>query len=176
MAFNLSGPAALMLSAIYFFNRIINKKLLSQIVFYMVLPIFTMTVYNIFTMPDLSTYQFLPYSDFYTSGGYGPNQVSTIFGLGIVSILLTLVLRMKLFGNKIIDIIVLGSFISFGLITFSRGGILAAGIAFTSAMSYYLFHNQKKILMIVNSTGLLIISIIAWVIIVSITDGVIMQR
>ena len=59
-----------------------------------------MAVYNMLTMPDLATYRFLPYSDFSTSGGYGPNQVSSIFGLGIIGLIAAQVLRINLSGNK----------------------------------------------------------------------------
>jgi len=176
VAFNLSGPATLALSSIYFFNRRIDKNILNQILFYMILPIISMAIYNIYTMPDLSTYRFMPYSDFYTSGGYGPNQVSTIFGLGIVGLITAQVLGIKLTGSKYLDILVLIIFFGLGLITFSRGGIFAAVISFILAISYYLFHNQKKLFMISKGFGLLIISVISWVSIVSITDGVILQR
>ena len=43
----------------------------------MILPIISTAVFNILSMPDLSTYHFMPYSDFITSGGYGPNQVAS---------------------------------------------------------------------------------------------------
>jgi len=176
VAFNLSGPAALMLCSIYFFNQTINKKSLERILFFMTLPILTMSIYNILTMPDLAAYQFMPYSDFDTSGGYGPNQVSTIFGLGIAGLLIARVLKINVTGSQIIDVMVLVIFFSLGLITFSRGGIFAVVISCSSAISYYYFHNQQKIQMVSKSAGVLIIVIISWLTVVSITDGVLMQR
>jgi len=176
VAFNLSGPAALTLSSIYFFNKRVKRKILNQVLFYMILPIVSMAIYNLFTMPDLSTYQFLPYSDFYTSGGFGPNQVSTIFGLGIIGLFTAQVLGYNLTGSKYIDLLVLIIFFGLGLITFSRGGILAAIISSILAITYYLFYNQKKMYMILKGFGLLLVSVTAWVIIVSITDGIISQR
>ena len=176
VAFNLSGPAVLTLSSIYFFNRIITKKILSQVLFYMILPIFSMSIYNILMMPDLSIYQFMPYSDFYTSGGYGPNQVSTIFGLGITVLITAHILKIRLTGSKFIDILLLVPFVGLGLITFSRGGVFAAIISFTFAMSHYFFHDQKTTYMLSKSFGLFIIAISIWIAMVSITDGVILQR
>ena len=61
----------------------------------MILPIISMAIYNILDMPNLLEYQFMPYSDFYTSGGYGPNQVSTIFGLGIAALMAALLSLMR---------------------------------------------------------------------------------
>ena len=176
IAFNLSGPAALTISSIYFINQRIERKTLNQVLFYMILPIISMGIYNLFTMPDLLTYRFSPYSDIYTSGGFGPNQVSTIFGLGIVGLFTAQVLGFNLTGSKYIDILVLIIFFGLGLITFSRGGIFAAIISSILAITYYLFYDQKKYYMILKGSGFLVASVIAWVIIVSITDGIISQR
>jgi len=176
VAFNLSGPAALTICSIYFFNRKINYKILENILFYMILPIISMAVYNVLSMPDLSTYHFLPYSDIYTSGSYGPNQVSSIFGLGIVVIIMAQVLKINLTGYKISDLLLLIIIFGLGLITFSRGGILAAVISFTCAISYYLLREQKKMYIISISLGLLLVSVFTFNTIISITDGVILQR
>jgi len=176
VAFNLSGPAALMLCSIYFFNQTINKKALGRILFFMTLPIVSMAIYNILTMPDLSAYQFMPYSNFETSGGYGPNQVSTIFGLGIAGLIIAQVLKLSVTGSKIIDLLILIIFFVLGLITFSRGGIFATVIAFSCAISFYIFHDQKKMQIISKGFGILIVSIIVWTAMVSLTEGVITQR
>jgi len=176
VAFNLSGPAALSLCSIYLYKRTINKENLGNILFFLILPIISMAVYNILSMPDLLTYRFLPYSDFSTSGGYGPNQVSTMFGLGMVAVIAAKVLQLNFTSSKYIDFLILIVFFVLGIITFSRGGIFAAIISIIGSSSVYFFYDQKKILMISKSIGILIISVIVWIAIVSVTDGVIMQR
>jgi len=118
----------------------------------------------------------MPYSDFYTSGGYGPNQVATIFGLGIAAVIAVKVLQLDLTSSKYIDFLILAVFFVLGTITFSRGGIFAAIISITCSISFYFFHDQKKIYMISKSIGIIVISVIVWISIVSITDGVIIQR
>ena len=95
VAFNLSGPAVLTLCSIYLFNRKINKQMLLEMLFVMILPIISISIYNILIMPDLSTYRFMPYSDFYTSGGFGPNQISTIFGLGVSGMFVSQILLLQ---------------------------------------------------------------------------------
>ena len=176
LAFNLSGPAVLSLCSIYLYNRTINKETLGNILFFIILPIISMAIFNILNMPDLLTYRFLPYSDFSTSGGYGPNQVSTIFGLGIVVVIAAKVLQLNLTSSKYIDILILIVFFVLGIITFSRGGIFAAIIAIIGSISLYFFHDQKKVYMISKSFGIFLISAIVWISIVSLTDGIIMQR
>tara|TARA_B100001250_G_C19817562_1_gene799613 strand:+ start:29177 stop:30496 length:1320 start_codon:yes stop_codon:yes gene_type:complete len=176
VAFNLSGPACLTITSIYLYKRKINKLILGQILFFMILPIISISVYNILIMPNLDTYRFLPYSNATTSGGYGPNQVSTIFGLGISCILIIEVLKIELFKRKIIIYTLLAIFLILGLLTFSRGGILASLIAFLIAISYYFLVNQKISHIIVKGLSILVISLATWNMVVNITDGVISQR
>jgi len=176
LAFNLSGPAVLSLCSIYLYKRTINKETLGNILFFIILPIISMAVFNILNMPDLLTYRFMPYSDYTTSGGYGPNQVSTMFGLGIAVVIAAKVLQLNLTSSKYIDILILMVFFVLGTITFSRGGVFAATISIICSISVYFFHDQKKIYMISKSFGIFLISTIVWISIVSLTDGIIMQR
>ena len=176
VAFNLSGPACLAICSIYLYNRKLNMEFLRKILFFLVLPIISMSIYNLLSMPDLSSYHFQPYSNPTTSGGFGPNQVSTLFGLGIVSILVMQTFRTNLFGLQIIDLFILAIFFSLGLITFSRGGIFAAVISFTIAISYFVFNNQNKIYMISKITITMLVVLMSWYFIVTLTDGVLTQR
>ena len=176
VAFNLSGPACLAICSIYLYNRKLNMEFLRKILFFLVLPIISMSIYNLLSMPDLSSYHFQPYSNPTTSGGFGPNQVSTLFGLGIVSILVMQTFRSNLFGLQIIDLFILAIFFSLGLITFSRGGIFAAVISFTIAISYFVFNNQNKIYMISKITITMLVVLMSWYFIVTLTDGVLTQR
>ena len=176
LTFNLSGPAVLAFCSIYLYKRTINKETFGNILFCIILPIISIAIYNILSMPDLRTYHFMPYSDSYTSGGYGPNQVATIFGFGITAVIAAKVLQLNLTSSKYIDFLILVVFFVLGTITFSRGGIFAAIISITCSISFYFFHDQKKIYMISKSIGIIIISVIVWIAIVSVTDGVIMER
>ena len=176
VAFNLSGPAVLMISSIYFFNTRISKIELLNILSFAIYPIISMSVFVYLKMPDTQTYNFLPYSDPSTSGGYGPNQVSTIFGLGVAILVLSQILRSKICGGKAIDLSILVLFFGLGLMTFSRGGILAAIITISITMIYHLFHDQKRILKFIKGIGILFIIIISWFVIAEITNGVINKR
>jgi len=176
LTFSLSGPAVLSFCSIYLYKRTINKETFGNILFFIILPIISIAIYNILSMPDLSTYHFMPYSDSHTSGGYGPNQVATIFGFGIAAVIAAKVLQLDLTSLKYIDFLILIVFFVLGTITFSRGGIFAAIISIICSISFYFFHDHKKIHMISKSIGIIIISVIVWISIISVTDGVIMQR
>ncbi len=176
IAFNLSGPVCLTVCSLFTFNRSMNVHTLRNIFFSLILPIIAMSIYNIIMMPDLTSYHFIPYSNPTTSGGFGPNQVSTLFGLGIVCILIMHLFKSNLSGSILVDLLILGLFSTLGLLTFSRGGMFGAVISFTLAVSYYLFKDQKRILIISKGISLLLVVMISWYFIVSVTDGVISQR
>jgi len=180
ITFNLSGPACLLISTQYLFNTKLTVDDIKNILLYSLLPIFSTAIFVILRMPDIDTYIFVPYSNKTTSGGYGPNQVSTIFGFGIVALVYLQVMKEKSNYNqymeRYIDWILLILFMGLGLLTFSRGGIFAAVISSSIAVSFYFFFNQRKIQFLFKSTILLFITIITWINIENITNGVISER
>ncbi|WP_431243018.1 hypothetical protein ACQ9BO_25785 [Flavobacterium sp. P21] len=81
--FNLSGPVCLGICSIYTFGRRIQFSILQKILSIIGLPILSMTVYLFLYNPSVKDVVTGTDSNFETSGGFGPNQVSTILGLGI---------------------------------------------------------------------------------------------
>ena len=176
VAFNLSGPLCLTALSIYLYNVRLKKTELAELFYYSLLPIISMSIVIILKMPDIQSYVFSPYSDPSTSGGYGPNQVSTIFGFIITGLSFGQFFKKNITGSKSIDIACLVLFIGLGLITFSRGGLFAAMIAITLSTSVYYFSNFQKIEIIFKSLLILVVTIVTWSAIVDITEGVISQR
>ncbi|NCP52903.1 MAG: O-antigen ligase family protein, partial [Flavobacteriales bacterium] len=83
-------------------------------------------------------------SNFMTSGGFGPNQVATVLGLGIFVIATRFFMSKDLFLHRMIDLLVLGALSFRALITFSRGGVLTAVIMILVFLAiYYLKVNLK---------------------------------
>lgn len=176
IAFNLSGPACLFISAIYFYNTNLKKEEVQDVLLCALLPIISMGVFIMFKMPEFSTYRFLPYSDPNTSGGYGPNQVSTLLGFGIAVLLYGHFTTKKVFINKFVDLFIIIVLFGLGLLTFSRGGILASIISLTIAISIYIFYDQKNTQIIIKTFIILFMSVATWYAISIITDGIISQR
>ncbi len=176
ISFNLSGPACLAFVTCYIYNIYISKEGLIDILFYSMLPIVSMSIIIFIRMPDIDSYKFLPYSNPVTSGGYGPNQVSTIFGFMILGLSFAQFNKKYISGYKAIDLFFILVFIGLGLITFSRGGLFASIISISIAYSYYFFYDQNKIQMFFKIIFVIIISSIAWFAIVSITEGSISKR
>jgi len=124
--FNFSGPMSLFVSGIYFYRRKFNKDQFNRLLLYFLLPIFSVAVVLFFKTPDLSDVTFTLNSNRKLSGGFGSNQVSTVLGLGIFIVSIAMFFNYRVTGYKIFDAILIGIFAFRGLLTFSRGGIIAA--------------------------------------------------
>ena len=126
--FNLSGPLCLTFAAIFCYGRTISFKNMLRLLDYMVYPIMSMAVYVTIYTPDIRDVVTGTASNAALSGGYGPNQVAIMFGLGVFILLTRLLIPYK-------NILVHWSMMVFlplmayrALLTFSRGGVLVAGI------------------------------------------------
>jgi hypothetical protein len=126
IAFNLSGPVCLGFSAIYCYQRQLSFDRLLGVITAFSLPLISVAVYLFLYTPSVKAVVTGTQSNFETSGGFGPNQVSTILGLGVFIFFVQLVLNSR---SKLMQIIN-GSFVLVfafrGIVTFSRGGILTA--------------------------------------------------
>ncbi|WP_208889000.1 O-antigen ligase family protein, partial [Polaribacter sejongensis] len=177
IVFNLSGPIVLGICALYFYYRHIPKQVLMNALFFMLLPLFSMITYLYFRTPDLKEIVFGGAANFEASGGFGPNQVATAIGLGIVILVVFLLLKEKLTGYIFLDAFFLIYFIYRGLLTFSRGGILTAVIALLLFSFYFILYKKIsfqilfKYLLII---GFFIISI--WMYTSNVTGGMIDNR
>ncbi len=143
IGFNLSGPVCLGIAALYCYDRKISAKRMQQILLAMLLPIISMSLYLYLYTPSIEEVLTGTASNFATSGGYGPNQVATVIGLGMF------ILFIRLFFIKdrlinIIDLALLGLISYRGIITFSRGGIVTAIICILVFSVVYFFYARQK--------------------------------
>ena len=144
IAFNLSGPFVLGISGLYFYKRVLSKEDLLNALFFMLLPMFSMIAYLYFETPDLKDIVFKGTANFETSGGFGPNQVSTAIGLGIFILVSFILVKKRATGFLLLDVVVLLYFVYRGLLTFSRGGLITGVLAIISFTIFYNLH--KKII------------------------------
>lgn len=126
IAFNISGPVCLGICAIYCYQRKIYFDRLLDVITAFSLPLVAVAVYLFLYTPSIKAVVTGTQSNFETSGGFGPNQVSTVLGLGVFVFFVQLVLNSK---SKLLQIINAGFVMIFafrGIVTFSRGGIFTA--------------------------------------------------
>lgn len=177
--FNLSGPFTIIASCFYFYKRTLTSSGLQNILFSMVLPIFSFGVYLFFDTPDLSNINFTSESNFATSGGFGPNQVSSIFGLGIFVIGLGLLLKWTISGYYWLDILVFLLLSFRGLLTFSRGGIMTGAISILGALLVIMIFNRSNLLnmkLVLAIVAVIFFSFVAWFRINEISNGALEAR
>lgn len=144
IAFNISGPACLGVSAIYCYNRRILLSHVNNIMLAVGLPVFATTVYLILYTPDLKEVLTGTGSNNATSGGFGPNQVATLLGLGMFVFFTRLILNSKSKLIFAINLIVLFNITYRGLVTFSRGGMLTGFVMMLLFLAYIYFNSKSQ--------------------------------
>jgi hypothetical protein len=81
---NLSGPLSLM-TCVWFFSRLkVSRDELDRLMLYMLGPMVSISMFALFGIASADKITFDTESNYQTSGGFGPNQVSSILGLGMV--------------------------------------------------------------------------------------------
>ncbi|WP_134384284.1 O-antigen ligase family protein [Flavobacterium psychrophilum] len=178
IAFNISGPVCLGISALYCYQRKITLKELDNILFCMLCPIITTVTYMFLYTPSVKKIITSTQSNFETSGGFGPNQVSTIVGLGVFIMFSRLV-----FHSKKKQIIVLNTTLLLimtfrGIITFSRGGMLSSAVMIALLLLILFFVTQRaaKIRLLWMVVFSFVAFLIIWSYSSSQTNGLIAKR
>jgi hypothetical protein len=126
IAFNISGPVCLGISAIYCYQRKITFERLKDIITVFSLPLVAIAVFLFLYTPSVKDVVTGTQSNFETSGGFGPNQVSTILGFGVFVYFVQLLLNSKSRLLQIVNAIFVLTFAFRGIVTFSRGGVMTA--------------------------------------------------
>ena len=143
IAFNISGPVCLGIASIYNFRRKISLETVNSILLSMGLPIITTMVYLIFYAPNIKDIVTGTSSNVETSGGFGPNQVSTILGLGVFIFFSRIILESRTRNMAVINLIIAFVMAYRGLVTFSRGGMIT-GFFMIVLLLFFLYFKSNK--------------------------------
>lgn len=144
LTFNISGMVCLLFSMIYLYGKRISFNTLKSVFAYSLLPIVVLSIVLFYRTPSIDAIEFTSAANFATSGGFGPNQVATILGYGWLVVLLLIYMKEKVTVNAIITYGILIFFLYRSLFTFSRGGNLAAILAFVCFLFFSSFARRKK--------------------------------
>ena len=126
ISFNISGPLCLCLCALYCYTRKVTYKQLNELLLLIGLPIISCSIYLYLYTPELKDVITGTGSNFATSGGFGPNQVSTVMGLGLFVFFSRLIFFSPNIFLFLINTVIAVEFSYRGLITFSRGGMVTS--------------------------------------------------
>lgn len=126
LVFNILGPVNVALVVIFFYKQRITSRQLGHLLRMIVYPMLGVLGYTVIKSPDFNEIEFALGANVDWSGGFGSNQVSTLFGLGAFFMMILMINRWKFSGFLLIDALMLFAFSFQGLLTFSRGGMLGA--------------------------------------------------
>ncbi|MGC4041489.1 MAG: O-antigen ligase family protein [Flavobacterium sp.] len=178
IAFNITGPVCLGVSAIYCYTRKISLSHVNNILLTLGLPVFTTTVYLILYTPDLKEVLTGTGSNNATSGGFGPNQVATLLGIGMFVFFSRLLFDSKSKVMFAVNLLILFNITYRGLVTFSRGGMVTGFVMILFLLGYTYFntknqgrYNLYKLLVFMSGAFLL-----TWLYTSSQTSGLIDKR
>jgi len=122
LSFYLGGPLALAVAGVWFSRTVVTPSDLQDMAISMLGPIVgigALTLRGTLVAPSLA---FTTESNFATSGGFGPNQVSAMLGLGAL-LCLMLVLQSGQRARRWPFLLVMSWLLIQSLLTFSRGGV-----------------------------------------------------
>jgi hypothetical protein len=142
LSFNLSGPLALAVCTWFFWQITISVEQLQRMFLALICPVVSIASIVLVGILASSKLSFNNSSNFATSGGYGPNQVSAILGLGALAAFLWIFNKSVPRTLKLTLLITTLFLLVQSALTFSRGGLYAAA---TSAIlaSLYLIRDRK---------------------------------
>lgn len=142
--FNLLGPFSLIFASLYAYNKKISLKRLNETLFVTTGPLVSILTLIILYTPSNREELFTnTTSNFATSGGFGPNQMSVILGLGIFLFFIQFFFNSKDKNFSYLSLFMFFLFAYRGLITFSRGGMLTA-LAMIFAFCFMVFKLLNK--------------------------------
>ncbi|MGH9944055.1 MAG: O-antigen ligase family protein [Pyrinomonadaceae bacterium] len=144
ISFNLSGPLALLVSARFFAHLTFSREDLRRLFLSALGPIFgiaAITVFTILTNPEIV---FTGESNREVTGGFGPNQVSAILGLGVLLALFCALYEEESRRLKLLMFGVIAFFSMQAAMTFSRGGLYNAVGASLIALVFLLKDGRAR--------------------------------
>lgn len=182
IVFNLLGPINVALVIIFFYKQRISQRQFGNMVRLMVYPILGVLSYTFVETPDFSDVEFVLGANVDMSGGFGSNQVSTLFGLAVLLVFILMINRWRFSGNYIVDGLVLFAFTFQGLLTFSRGGMIGTALGAIVILFFLrLASGQDNRIYKLPKIGkfvipAMLITILAFVVVDQITNGLLSLR
>jgi len=144
LSFNLSTPFALAVTCVYFYQVQLTPVDFRKLLVVLLAPIIAIAAGCLFGILSAEHIEFTTQSNFDTSGGYGPNQVSSVLGLGMLAAFLAYGLRRSSTLEMILYLVVVVFLASMSALTFSRSG-LCIGAGSTMAAMFFLSRNRRAL-------------------------------
>lgn len=176
---NISGLFCLLVSTYYFCSIPFSQNEINNVFKFFLLPAISLSVVLFYKTPDLETMEFASRANFETSGGFGPNQVATILGLAWLLLIVLVNKSVKVTRFKFLTFAIFSFVLFRSLFTFSRGGNIAAVLAYIGFIYVYVKSKDRTVISgkyVRNLAVLLILVVMIVSALDSITGGVFSNR
>ncbi|GAB2778635.1 O-antigen ligase family protein [Salinimicrobium soli] len=177
IAFNLAGPVCLGVSALYCYYKKITRYEMEKVIIMLLMPLITTMAYLHLYTPRLDQSLISMSGNYAATGGYGPNQISTVLGMGAF-LLVTRLFVIRTRWINIVDLFLLGVMSYRAMVTFSRGGVITAFICVVSFIIiwYYKQGAAEKTRINFKVGVLLLAMFLSWIFTNFQTGGLIFNR
>ena len=178
IAFVLSGPLCLGLSALFCYGKKVTFKQMSQILMFILLPIIAHTAYVYLYAPDLKDVLRGTGSNSAAAGGFGANQVATALGLGIFILGVRMFINSPSIGIKLLNAALLIVMSYRAVVTLSRGGVIAAILCIAIFLVMYYIQAKSRARNQVLGVLILLVGslVMAWIISSNQSSGFLEKR
>ena len=177
IAFNITGPVCLGISALYCYYKKIKKEDFQRVLLMLLMPLIAQMIYLYFYTPSMDEVQISLTGNYAATGGFGPNQISTVLGLGVF-LICTRLFTIRNRRINMIDAILLILMGYRAVVTFSRGGVITAIICLASFLIFFYYKQEAKRMEGTNLRifGMIAIFTVVWIISSLETQGLIGNR
>jgi O-antigen ligase len=154
-----SGPIALASTYLCLSCLSVSRRELQNILLGLVGPILGIAVIAVFGFVTAADVVFSEDSNLATSGGFGPNQVSTILGLGVLACFLSLFLFT---GKRLMQLVLFGVMIFLAAqsaFTFSRSGLYNASVGIVIASLWLLTDARTRTRLVIAIVPAIILAV-----------------
>lgn len=154
VTFYLMGPLGLAAAAWFFSTLDIDPAGFRRFVLAFLAPVTGVASIAIYSTATAEQLRFRAGSNFVTSGGFGPNQVSSALGLAALLVVLFLLTARATGWLRTLLVVTVCVLVGQGLLTFSRGGIWGAAIPAVLSAAY-LARDRRVRVQVIGSAAVL---------------------
>lgn len=177
IAFSLAGPLALAVATMFFSTVSLNREQLRNLLLAVLAPTISLGVMAYLGILSISEIEFRAASLFTTSANIGPNQVSSILGLGALVAFLYMILENKHKKVRFLIILVVIWLLSQTVLTLSRGGFWTAiGASVAAAVFLIRDRRTRNIFLAVSVLMVLVINFLVYPALEQFTTGTLTAR
>ena len=168
-SFSISGPFALSVAVVYFTGRVYSRAQIRQLLICMLGPLVSTASICTFSTYQLGTsYEFTTNSNFDTTGGFGPNQVSSALAFGVLfAFLLGQFWRKRTVISGALSAMLSLYFLAQAALTFSRTGVW---IGLGCIIAVMAFASQDLGRLIPMALAAVLLSLAAYLVVIPVLD------